>query len=30
MPARGLCNECTDSEIRAVVELMLEGVVETP
>ena len=30
MPARGLCNECSDAEIRAVVELMLEGVVEMP
>ena len=29
MPARGLCNECSDAEIRAVVELMLEGVVGT-
>lgn len=25
MPARGLCNECSDAEIRAVVELMLEA-----
>lgn len=30
MPARGLCNECTDAEIRAVVEFMLESVVEAP
>ena len=25
MPARGLCAECTDEEIRAVVEFMLDG-----
>ena len=26
MPARGLCDECTDEEVRAVVEFMLEGI----
>ena len=29
MPARGLCDECTDEELEAVVDLMLEDVVAT-
>ena len=29
MPARGLCDECTDEELRAVVHFMLKGVVPT-
>lgn len=29
MPARGLCDECTDEELKAVVEFMLEGVIST-
>ena len=29
MPARGLCDECTDEELEAVVDFMLEGVILT-
>ena len=29
MPARGLCDECTDEELKAVVDFMLEDVATT-
>lgn len=29
MPARGLCDECTDEDLKAVVDFMLERVILT-
>ena len=30
MPARGLCDECTDEELGTVVDFMLEGIISDP